>query len=115
MILRKNLRFNYERYKKAGNFPAFLLPISVRGLQVVLPQKDFYLKSKKRNCPEERKKPGNDTLGQKKVQFRKDNFTLLKTKNSVAAKSENFSTSGDRGEILRFRFVSVEKTPTSVR
>ena len=50
MILRKNLRFNYERYKKAGNFPAFLLPISVRGLQVVLPQKDFYLKSKKRNC-----------------------------------------------------------------
>ena len=62
-------------------------------------------KSKKRNCPEERKKPGNDTLGQKKVQFRKDNFTLLKTKNSVAAKSENFSTSGDRGEILRFRFV----------
>ena len=40
---------------------------------------------------------------------------LLKTKNSVAAKSENFSTSGDRGEILRFRFISVEKTPTSVR
>ena len=32
-------------------------------------------------------------------------FTLFKTKHSVAAKSENFSTSGDRGEILRFRFI----------